>query len=169
MRKTVAIIFACLLLLCGCATNNHQTDYSNDIAFDSGYEKGYEEGYSEGYNDALEKSIDNLDYSEELQDFQSAIADLMYDHDYDTVQTLLSYNRTGVETALNIEFGTHDIDVIIEYLEELSGKVIGNCEICGAVVYADEFAILPDGIECAHAECVSGNDSENSAKINKDK
>lgn len=165
MKRIAVVILLCLLFLCGCSSNIHQVDYSNNDAYDV----GYEEGYNEGYNDAFEESLDTPDYSDEIHSFQTAIADLMYDHEYDTVRKLLEYNRSGVETALENEFGSKDIDAVIDYLTKLSNTVTGTCEICGEPVYADEFAILPEGITCAHSICVSGDNSSEPIRIEKDK
>lgn len=162
MKRIVTCIMICLLL-CGCSTNtNNQTS-------DSDYDAGYEEGYTDGYNDAFEKSLNNSDYSDEIHFFQTAIADLMYDHEYDTVKTLMEYNRKGVESALEIEFGSKDIEAVIDYLDGLSKTITGTCEICGEPVYADEFAILPEDITCAHSSCVSGGKSSEPVRIEKDK
>lgn len=147
MKKLFLCFIVCLLILCGCSS-------ANDLSPDN-YDIGYEEGYEDGYNDALEKSSNNPDYSEELHSFQAAIADLMYDHEYDTVKKLMEYNSNGVKVALEIEFGSSDIDVIIDYIDKLSKTITGTCEICGNPVYADDFAILPEGITCAHSKCVA--------------
>lgn len=164
MKRIAVVILLCLLFLCGCSSNVHQSDSNDDD-----YAVGYEEGYNEGYNDAFEESFDNPDYSDEIHSFQTAIADLMYDHEYDTVRKLSEYNRRGVETALENEFASKDIDAVIDYLTKLSNTITGNCEICGEPVYADEFAILPEGITCAHGKCVSGDNSSEPIRIEKDK
>lgn len=165
MKRIAVVVLLCLVFLCGCSSNVHQADYSNDDA----YTVGYEEGYNEGYNYAFEESLDNPDYSDEIHSFQSAIADLMYDHEYEIVKKLMEYNNEGVESALELEFGSKDINIVIEHLDKLSETVKGTCEICGEPVHADEFAILQNGIECAHSECISKNSSEDSYKINKEK
>ena len=82
-----------------------------------GYENGYDEGYENGYNDAFEKSLDEPSYSEEYRSFNKTIANLMYDGEYETVRTLMSYYPDGVNEALEFEFGVTDINVIIDYLE----------------------------------------------------
>jgi hypothetical protein len=65
----------------------------------------------------------------------------------------LEYNREGVEIALEKEFGTKDLSVIIDYIEGLSQTIIGYCEMCGDPVY--EALILPDGVECACRDCIA--------------
>jgi formylmethanofuran dehydrogenase subunit E len=164
MKRIAVVILLYLLFLCGCSSNVYQAEYSNDDA----YAVGYEEGYNEGYNDAFKESLDNPDYSDEIHSFQTAIAGLMYDHEYDTVRKLLEYNRRGVETALENEFGSNNIDDVIEYLDALSKTITGMCELCGEPVYSDELAILPEGISCAHRKCISNNNSEKSFEIQKD-
>ena len=64
------------------------------------------------------------------------------------------YYPEAIADALEFEFGVRDITTVIDYLQELSETVTGTCEICGELVYADDLAFLPDGIECAHDECV---------------
>lgn len=78
MKRIAVVILLCLLFLSGCSSNIHKVDYSNDDA--------YAVGYEEGYNDAFEEPLDNPDYTDEIHSFQTAIADLMYDHEYDTVK-----------------------------------------------------------------------------------
>jgi len=150
----------------GCSSapqNMYTEEYLNGQ--DDGYDDGYESGYHDGYKDGF---ADN-DHSQKIHDFEMMIINLMYDHEYEVVEKLSEYYPEGVESALEFEFGVKDIPVVIEYLDELSNTVIGQCEICSKPVYADEFAFLPDGIECAHGECVHGDNSSGSAKINKDK
>ena len=162
MKKIIICIIICLLL-CGCSTNHsYQTN-------DSDNDTGYEDGYDAGYSDVLEESLNNPDYSDELRSFQSAIADLMYDHEYEIVKKLMEYNKEGVESALELEFGSRSIETVIEYLDNLSKTVKGTCEICNKPVYADDLAILPEGINCAHSKCISVQNDENSIKIRKDK
>ena len=160
MKRIAVVILLCLLFLCGCSSNIHQVDYSNDDA----YAVGYEEGYNEGYNDAFEESPDNPDYSDEIHYFQTAIANLMYDHEYEIVKKLMEYNKEGVESALELEFGSRSIETVIEYLDNLSKTVKGTCEICNEPVYADDLAILPEGINCAHGKCVSEQNNENTKR-----
>ena len=151
MRKVALLFILCMSLLCGCSSNsNPQTDETND----ENYDIGYADGYKDGYADALEESLNAPDYSDELRSFQSAIASLMYDNEYDIIEKLMEYNRVGVEKALELEFGSKSIDVIKDYLDELSRTIIGTCELCGEPVYTDEFAILPEGITCAHRKCI---------------
>lgn len=163
MKRIIFLLLLCIVIFCGCSTN------SDNLSNDNNYDAGYNEGYTDGYNDAFEKSLNNTDYSDELHSFQSAISNLMYDHEYDTVKTLMEYNRKGVEYALELEFGSKDINAVIEYLDGLSKTVDGTCEICGEPVYADEFAILPEGITCAHSNCVLGDKSSEPIRIEKDK
>lgn len=147
---------------------------SASVRYEQGHEQGYEEGYDDGYGDgrfdgyyngycdgyndtSSEESEPTLKVSDDflgLLSFRSAIAELMYDREYDTVRTLLEYNREGVEIALEKEFGTKDLSVIIDYIEGLSQTIIGYCEICGEPVYEYEITILPDDIECAHRQCI---------------
>ena len=151
MKKVVLCSIICILFLCGCASISIQQAGESSNAI---YDIGYTDGYRDGYEDAFEKSLNNPDCSEELRSFQSAVADLMYDREYDIIKKLMDYNPKGVQTALEIEFGTNNIDAVINYLDELSKTITGTCEICGELVYADDFAILPEGINCAHSECV---------------
>lgn len=159
MRRVILCALLCLLI-CGCSSEPSDLNPPD--------ENSYNEGYQDGYAAALEESLDTKDYAEELRFFQTAIAELMYDHEYEVVKKLSEYYPKGVETALEIEFGVKDIATVIDYLQTLSETVVGNCEICGKPVYADELALLPDGIECAHSECVSKNSGDNSYQINKD-
>ena len=153
MKKVILCTMLCLLILCGC--------YSGS----GGHDDAYDEGYWDGHDDA-EYSLGY--HVEELRSLQTAIAELMYAHEYEVVKKLSEYSPRGVGTALEIEFGVEDIDAIIDYLQELSETVIGNCEYCGYPVFADEFAFLPIGIECAHNECITENDSDESYWIKKD-
>lgn len=154
----LAIITISICMLCGCS------DVQNIIGMDN-YEDGYEQGHEDGYNDNYE----NNDYNEDSYDFQRYIVNLMYDRKYDFVRDLAGEFPEKVDYALEKEFGVTDIDIIIEYLEEGSQTIIGTCEICHEPVYADDMAILPDGIDCAHSSCISGNHNEQPPKINKDK
>ena len=160
MKRVILCAAVCLLVLCGCSSEPSDL---NTVGEDS-----YNKGYQDGYAAAFEESLDTKDYAEEVHSFQTAIAELMYDHEYEVVKKLSEYYPKGVETALEIEFGVKDIAAAIDYLQKLSETVIGNCEFCGNPVYADEFALLPDGIECAHGKCVSDNSIENSYQINKE-
>ena len=81
----------------------------------------------------------------------------------------MQYDREGVENALENEFGVRDLTEIISYLEELSTTEIGKCEICGEAVYADEFMILPEDIECAHGMCINSANKEEEVRITKGK
>ena len=68
-------------------------------------------------SDSAENEWRTDGYAEELGSFMRGIADLMYDHEYDVVKTLLDYCPEGVEAALEVEFGVTDINTIIEYIE----------------------------------------------------
>lgn len=151
----------CLLILCGCSFEPSGLNTTSD-------ESGYNEGYQEEYDAAFEEGLNMEGYAEKLHSFQTAISELMYDHEYEVVKKLSKYYPEGVEAALEIEFGAKDISTVIDYLQKLSETVTGNCEICEKPVYADEFVLLPNGIECAHSECIGGNSGEKSYRINKD-
>ncbi len=163
MKKAIMSVLICLLILCGCSnnTNNYESERT--------YDDGYNAGYQDGFDDAYEEFINESDILVEQDDFQKTVVNLMYDHEYDVVEILLDYCPDAVEAALEDEFGVKEIAPIVDYLEELSNTVSGICEICGEPVCADEFYFPPDGIECAHHECVRGDDGENSYQIDKDK
>lgn len=172
LRFLLIIVLFCTLMGCSSAPNNAQ-DFTNEDAQNEGnlvvQEDGFDAGYEDGYHCGYEDGFADNDHSEIIHDFEMMIVNLMYDHEYGVVEKLLEYYSEGVESALEHEFGVKDLSAVIEYLDELSNTVIGQCEICSKPVYADEFTFLPDGIECAHGECVHGDSSSGSAKINKDK
>lgn len=119
------------------------------------------------YDDVLEEKFKADEYAEEIHRFQTAIAELMYDYEYEVVKKLYKYYPNGVEDALEKEFGVKDIDAVMDYIQKRSETEVGICEFCGKTVYADEIVILPEGVECAHKECFSKNDDEKSFRINK--
>ena len=107
-------------------------------------------------------------YEEERHYLGIASANLMYNGEYDAVEALRTYHREGIEAALEEEFGTKDMSVIIDYLEALLETVVGNFEICNKPVYADDICILPEGVQCAHYECVNPEAGNKSDRIEKD-
>lgn len=115
------IILLNILVICflwGCSLDSNATNVNiQEDSYYIGYENGYDEGYENGYNDAFEKSLDEPSYSEEYRSFNKTIANLMYDGEYETVRTFMSYYPDGVNEALEFEFGVTDINVIIDYLE----------------------------------------------------
>lgn len=162
--KMMVLFILLFLALCvsGCA------DASND---DDSFKE--ERIYLEDQIYELEAENEHLRdelrwHEEERHYFGMAIANLMYDGEYEAVEALWTYYREGVEDALEEEFGTKDMSVIIAYLEELSETVVGNCEICNKPVYADDTCILPDGVQCAHYECVNPDTGNKSGRIEKD-
>ncbi len=171
MKNIVVYMVLCLLLLCGCSSENRNLNgFEDENIYEEAYNEGYEDGYENGYDESYHEILQNPTYHvEELERFYISIAELMYDSEYETVEKLLDYYPKGVEKALEMEFGVKEINTIIDYLEEQAQTVIGNCEICGESVYADEITILPDGIECAHHGCISENNTEKTYKIKKDK
>lgn len=165
--KILLVATTCAMLLTGCSNNAYQSGYDDgyydaeleyendyDSGVDDGYSYGYENGYDDGYYDGCEDGYEE-GYEDGLHVFRVNVAELMYDHEYEVVKKLAEYSPEDVEDALEFEFGVKDIAMVIEYLQTLSETVTGTCEICGELVYADEFAFLPDGIECAHSECVA--------------
>ena len=170
MKKCLLLLILVLLcVLMGCSSSaSDADDFESKESYNDGYDNGYKEGYEEGYDIGYEQSFyDNVICSEELHDFTMMIVNLMYDYEYEVVEKLLEYYPEGVETALEFEFGVKDITVVIEYLDELSQTVVGQCEFCAEPVYADEIGFLPDGVECAHSECVSREASGELASIKK--
>ena len=161
--KVLLVATTCSMLLTGCTNTAYQSgyddgyydaeweykyDYENGV--DAGYETGYDEGYYDGYHV-----------------FQMAIANLMYDHEYEVVKKLAEYYPEDVAAALEFEFGVNNIATVIEFLQARSETVAGTCEICGEIVYEDELGFLPNGIECAHSECVPGDNVDKSYPIKK--
>ena len=137
VNNIVFCLLICVITLCGCDSQPSEfADFSKVDVYGMGYENGYNDGYKDCLGDA---EYDIVFSNDELNSFQVAIEELMYDHEYDTVRKFWEYNRSGVETALELGFGSKDIDSIIEYIDELSKTVRGICEICNKPVYADEF------------------------------
>lgn len=147
---------------CSCSSTPDPLEgYSREDAYYLGIEEGskagYEEGYEEGYFYGREDGWDvgwESGYYEEQDSLQRMISNLMYDHEYDIVKSLLEYDRKEVEEALEYEFGTSDIDSIIEYFYELSITEAGLCSVCGKTAYADDERLSPDGIIYTHDECL---------------
>lgn len=132
---------------------------------DAEFERAQSSSYEEGYNDGYVEGCGEDEIPDELRAFYTLVGNLMYDYEYETVVKLLEYYPEGVKTALDFEFGNPDISAVIEYLEERAQTVIGNCGLCGELVYADDIAFLPDGITCAHKECVRGDSGNGSYQI----
>lgn len=176
LKKTILIFVVFFIFtLYGCSSNLSKS--INKETYENNYEDGYktedkmfstdanknsyDSGYTDGYNAGYQQSYIENDCYEDLHSFQVAIAELMYAHEYEVVEKLLDYYPKGVETALEIEFGVKDLSDVINYLEDLSGTVVGNCEICGNPVFADEFAIPSEDLSYAHNKCVLGNKNNN--------
>jgi len=120
MKKIIVLLLNILALcsLCSCSLDLNLTNGNiHEDSYYIGYENGYDEGYENGYNDAFEKSLNEPTYSEEYRSFNQAIANLMYDGEYETVRTFMRYYPNGVKEALEFEFGVTDINDIIDYLE----------------------------------------------------
>lgn len=162
MKRFILCLLLCVVALCGCSsTPDPLEDYSREDAYYLGYEEGskagYEEGYEEGYfygrEDGWDAGREDCNY-EEQDSFQRTISSLMYDHEYDIVKSLLEYDKKEVEEALEYEFGTSDIDSIIEYFYELSITEEGLCSVCGKTAFTDDERVSPDGIIYTHDECL---------------
>lgn len=169
MKKLLLVLIPILIcILTGCSsTVSDAYDFEIEEMYNEGYDEGYDEGYYEGYDIGYEQSFyDNVICSEEIHDFKMMIINLMYDYEYEVVEKLLEYYPEGVESALEFEFGEKDLAVVIEYLDELSQTVIGQCEVCGEAVCADEF--LLDGDPCVHYKCMYRDNDSESMQIKKD-
>ena len=163
MKKAISILMLILLCtLCACSSNHNNTDTD-------AYDDSYEQGYEDGYNDTHDGNYIENNYNEDAHDLQNFIINLVYDGKYDTVRDLQEEYPEKVNPALENEFGTTDFDIIIDYLDNESKTIIGECEICNNPVYADEIAVLPEGIDCAHHKCISSANNNDPPRINKDK
>lgn len=174
MKRFILCLLLCVVALCGCSSTPDPLEgYSREDAYYLGIEEGsnagYNEGYDDGYNDGYEKGLDvgwESSYYEEQDSFQRMISNLMYDHEYDIVKSLLEYDRKEVEEALEYEFGTSNIDSIIDYFYELSITEVGTCDICGEIVYAgNDIPFKPEGIACAHIACFTNDENKSPIKI----
>lgn len=154
--KKIYLLFVFLLASAFMFSGCLRTDLSTvrEDAYDDGRESGYDAGYDDGYNEGYDDGVESVYADEDLQDIYVAIAELMYDHEYRTVEILMDYCPSGVKAALSLEFGKTDISAVIKYLENRHQLAIGICDICGETVMSeDAVLILPDGIECAHFDC----------------
>lgn len=169
MKKRIQIvIIAIICVLCGCSSEpEHLNEYEYVESFEDRYDKGYEDGYECGYDNGFLEGFNEADCTDELLSYKNIIVSLVYDHEYGVVEKLMDYYPEGVENALEVEFGVNDLTIIIDYLEERSQTIVGVCEICGKMVYADEIAVLPSDIDCAHEECISGDINTSPLRINK--
>ena len=159
MKKMVVIagiiVFGVVIMLSFNRNQNNKNYINNNLDYVNGVSI-----------ETKTKDIDNVvEFSEETKRFQIMIAELMYDKEYEIVKKLIEYYPSGVELALEIEFGVKNINTIIEYIEKASTTVAGMREICNKVVFQDEMGLLPAGISCAHAGCVANNSSNDNLFI----
>lgn len=163
--QILTLLIFCVMLLIGCSGNTNQPtqeDSFDEYEYKQQYDKGYRDGYEIGYDTCRSDYSKDLN---ELEAYQSMIVSLIYDKEFDVLYTLLDYNRDEIESVLESEMGTTDLDEIIDYFEEQSQTVIGPCEICGESVYADESPIFENDIECAHFACVHGEPAKSGEVI----
>lgn len=163
--QILTLLIFCVMLLIGCSGNTNQPtqeDSFDEYEYEQQYDKGYRDGYEIGYDTCRSDYSKDLN---ELETYQSMIVSLIYDKEFDVLYTLLDYNRTEIESVLENEMGTTDLEEIKAYFTELSQTIIGSCEICGEAVYADESPTFEDDIDCAHFACVHGEPAKSGEVI----
>ena len=178
MRKIIFLIT--LIIIClfiGCSNNS---TVNNDMDVESTFEKSYNDGYHDGYEDCLNRPKEEM-FEDEYDEFKMLVVNLMYDYQYDAVKKIHAYYPQAVDEAVEDEFGTKNIEDVIEYLEDYRKKqeetVVGICEFCQMTVYADDAiryshcnTLHESSDDCpvctyVHSECLFENDPP---RINKD-
>ena len=163
MKKlTIIFLIFVSLLMHGCSVNSSSQNRTDTESIrEDGYNAGYEDGYNAGYESCLNDAT-GAKYEDEYQDFKLAIINLMYDYEYDAVRKIHQHYKNGVEAALENEFGTKDIDAIVNYLEsyriEQEKMVVGTCKYCGKTVYNSDAVHLSsdctaDSVHQSPADC----------------
>ena len=116
MKNFVVMWSVIILLFSACLSGcDNSIEVSDDVFLEERWELENQIYDLEGENEYLREEIASLE--DEYHDFQMIIANLMYDGEYEVVEMLLSYNRDVVGDALKEEFGTKNLEDIIDYLE----------------------------------------------------
>ena len=158
MKKIMLFLLLFLLYtICGCSSKTIDPDKyidNKNYEFEQSYEKGYQDGYDEGYLEGYENSKDNIPYYDHIEaahDFEKMVVSLMYDEEPKIVEKIKHFFPKDVETALENEFGTKNIDEAMNLIKAEYYTIVGNCTICKEPIYSKDSK--KDGNNYYHQNC----------------
>lgn len=120
MKKVLSILFCCLLLTQGVATDAYGNDYGYEDGYDFGYKDGYdfgcEDGYDYGYKDGYDEARNELrsviedmllswllpeDFETEANNqYKSQIAEMYKTMFYEMLEAVAEYDGCSLEDEL---------------------------------------------------------------------